>query len=578
MTLGSLFDGAGGFPYAGVMAGFTPVWASEIEPFPIRVTTRRFPQMKHLGNITEISGKEVEPVDVITFGSPCQDLSIAGRREGLDGERSGLFRQAIRIIREMREQTNGQQPKYIIWENVPGAFSSNGGEDFRTVLEEIAKIADSEVSIPRPNEGKWQTAGEIVGDGYSIAWRTYDAQYWGVPQRRKRIYLVTDFTGRCAGRIQFERESLCGDFAQGGREGQGAAGTPTGDAGTPSKSTTYCLNDQGGSQMDITEGITGTLRAEMHGNTPIIADTWAIQGSMIGRKEENGPQGSGINKNVSFTLNTSDRHAVVYGLSSKDSNAWKSNNPHSGCYEAEAVRTLDTHGGNPTCAQGGNIIVQEAQVFEQHSQDSRYRNLGEIGETVAAKYGTGGNNMPIVVEGTAFSIGRDYKTTSEEKAGTLTNSDVPQMIVQPYSIGNGQVHDLGLDEKAKALSCMHDQQAVIQPQDKDGYPYRARRLTPLECSRLQGYPDWWSAGLDTPEPTEEEVDYWMAVFETHRKALKPDTKPKTRKQVRKWLKNPQKDSAEYRMWGNSLAIPCAYTVLAGIAEALTESERSENNA
>ena len=142
ITLGSLFDGAGGFPYAGAMAGITPVWASEIEPFPIRVTTRRFPRMRHLGSITDMSGKTAEPVDVITFGSPCQDLSIAGRREGLDGERSGLFRQAIRIIREMREQTNGQKPKYIIWENVPGAFSSHDGEDFRTVLEEIVQIAD----------------------------------------------------------------------------------------------------------------------------------------------------------------------------------------------------------------------------------------------------------------------------------------------------------------------------------------------------------------------------------------------------------------------------------------------------
>lgn len=629
MKLGSLFDGAGGFPYAGAMAGFTPVWASEIEPFPIRVTTRRFPQMKHLGNITEMSGREAEPVDVITFGSPCQDLSVAGRREGLDGERSGLFRQAIRIIREMREATNGQQPKYIVWENVPGAFSSNKGEDFRTVLEEIAKIKDSRVSIPRPDKGKWMFAGEIVGDDYSIAWRTYDAQYWGVPQRRKRIYLVADFTGRRAGRIQFERESLCGNPAQGGRQGQGAAGTPAGDAGTPIQGDrVICLMDMGGSKMDITEGITGTLRAGAKGHDPIIADTWAIQGSMIGREEKNGPQGGGINKNVSFTLNTSDRHAVidkkplafhltqdpitsetvtpcistgnsrngqavigavvpkatVYGLSAKDSNAWKSGNPHSGCYEAEATRTLDTHGGNPTCAQGGNIIVQEARVFENHSQDSRYRDLGQICETVAAKYGTGGNNMPIVVEGT------------------------------PYSIGNGQVHDLGLDEKAKTLSCMHDQQAVIIPaygidraafnqgrnaqynfsieeelepclvakgpnavahiDEQQGYPYRARRLTPLECCRLQGYPDWWRTGLDTPEPTEDEVDEWLEIFETHRQAIDPDKKPKTRNQVRKWLKYPQTDSAEYRMWGNSLAIPNAYQVLAGIAAELqAEQER-----
>lgn len=142
ITLGSLFDGAGGFPYAGTLAGITPIWASEIEPFPIRVTTKRFPEMKHLGNIAEVSGAEIEPVDIITFGSPCQDLSVAGNRAGLAGERSGLFREAVRIIREMREKTNGNKPKYIVWENVPGAFSSNGGDDFRTVLEEIARIKD----------------------------------------------------------------------------------------------------------------------------------------------------------------------------------------------------------------------------------------------------------------------------------------------------------------------------------------------------------------------------------------------------------------------------------------------------
>ena len=176
ITLGSLFDGAGGFPLAGTMAGITPKWASEIEPFPIRVTTKRFPDMKHIGNITEVDGGEIDPVDIITFGSPCQDLSVAGSRKGLAGERSGLFLEAVRVIREMREKTNGQKPEFIVWENVPGAFSSNGGKDFRTVLEEIAKIKDPGVCIPGPDSGKWTNAGEIVGDGYSIAYRVYDSQ------------------------------------------------------------------------------------------------------------------------------------------------------------------------------------------------------------------------------------------------------------------------------------------------------------------------------------------------------------------------------------------------------------------
>lgn len=214
ITLGSLFDGSGGFPLAGIMCGITPVWASEIDPFCVSVTSKRFPQMRHLGDITKIDGAKIPPVDIITFGSPCQDLSIAGKRAGLGGERSGLFMEAVRIIKEMRGKTNGKYPKYIVWENVPGAFSSNKGEDFRTVLEEIAKIKDGGVSVPRPKNGKWQTAGCIVGNGYSLAWRVLDAQFWGVPQRRKRIFLVGSFGNERAGEILFKRESLSGNFAE----------------------------------------------------------------------------------------------------------------------------------------------------------------------------------------------------------------------------------------------------------------------------------------------------------------------------------------------------------------------------
>lgn len=195
MKLGSLFDGSGGFPLAGVMHGIEPVWASEIEPFPIRVTTKRFPNMKHVGNITKLHGYNLEPVDIITFGSPCQDLSAAGARAGLQGERSGLFLEAIRIIKEMRESTDGRYPRYIVWENVYGAFTSNKGEDFRTVLQEIVGIKDKQSVIPRPN-GTWNTDGLIMGNDWSIGWRGLDAQYWGVPQRRKRIFLVADFGSR----------------------------------------------------------------------------------------------------------------------------------------------------------------------------------------------------------------------------------------------------------------------------------------------------------------------------------------------------------------------------------------------
>lgn len=188
--------------------------------------------MIHLGDITKIKGDNIPQVDIITFGSPCQDLSIAGKRAGLSGARSGLFMEAVRIIKEMREATNGEYPKYAVWENVPGAFSSNKGEDFRVVLEELARIKETGISIPKPDKSKWAKAGLITGDDWSIAWRTMDAQYWGVPQRRLRISLVLDITGGRAGEILFEPESLRGHFAPGITPGQTTAGTVKNSAGT----------------------------------------------------------------------------------------------------------------------------------------------------------------------------------------------------------------------------------------------------------------------------------------------------------------------------------------------------------
>ena len=205
---------------AGMRHGITPVWASEIEKFPIEVTKQHFPNMKHLGDITKINGAEIEPVDVVTFGSPCQDLSVAGKRAGLDGERSGLFMEAVRIIREMRNATNGKYPRFAVWENVPGAFSSAKGNDFRAVLEEI-----TESKIPMPNSGRWATSGVVRSNGIEAAWRVLDAQHWGVPQRRKRIFLVADFRGESAAEILFVEKGLRGDSTQGRKEGEGVAGS-----------------------------------------------------------------------------------------------------------------------------------------------------------------------------------------------------------------------------------------------------------------------------------------------------------------------------------------------------------------
>ena len=226
--MGSLFDGIGGFPLAAQRHGINPVWASEIEKWPIKVTKKHFPGMKHLGNITQINGAEIEPVDIITFGSPCQNLSVAGKQEGLKGEQSCLFYEAIRIIREMRRETNGRYPRYAIWENVPGAFSSNKRQDFRAVLEKI-----TQTEIPMPESGRWANAGMVRGNGYSVAWRVLDAQYWGVPQRRRRIFLVADFRGQSAPEILFECEGMSGDITESGKEGQGtAAGVGDGADGT----------------------------------------------------------------------------------------------------------------------------------------------------------------------------------------------------------------------------------------------------------------------------------------------------------------------------------------------------------
>lgn len=216
MKLGSLFSGSGGFELAGALNGIEPVWASEIEPFPIRVTTLRFPGMKHLGDVTKINGAEVEPVDIITFGSPCQDLSVAGKGAGIhDGERSSLFFEAIRIIKEMRNATANEFPRFALWENVPGAFSTNHGDDFRAVLKSFCSICDERTDVPRPPEGVWQPAGCLLGDGFSVAWRVLDAQYFGVAQRRKRVFLVADFGSECAGQILFKSESMPWNLEQG---------------------------------------------------------------------------------------------------------------------------------------------------------------------------------------------------------------------------------------------------------------------------------------------------------------------------------------------------------------------------
>lgn len=521
--LGSLFSGSGGFELAGSLNGLTPAWGSEIEPFPIRVTTKRFPNMKHLGDVSKINGAEIEPVDVITFGSPCQDLSVAGQRAGMkhtdngdeETTRSGLFMEAVRIIKEMRCKTNGKYPTFAIWENVPGAYSSNKGEDFRTVLEELTKIKEAGVSIPK--SAKWLLAGEIVGEGYSIAWRTLDAQYWGVPQRRRRIYLVADFRGQCAGKILFEREGLRGDITESGTQRQGTSRNA--DNGTAAADRAVKLIEMTHADEVIREcqyGLCPTLQARMGtgGNqVPLVLEKPVIclQGNGIDRADTAGCNGRGWNDKTCYTLNTIDRPAVCYALDSISSNSMKSNNPHSGFHETEKAKTIDTSDQNPCKNQGGICVVQPIYAIDR------------------AAFNQG--------------INAQYDISIQENLIQTCVAKGPNAVC--YGIGNGQADQSGLNkEKVGCLNCMHDQQAVLIDEEPH---YIVRRLTPLECCRLQGFPDCWTMGLETAEPTEEDLTFWREVFETHRQIVTGAKKPKTDKQIIKWLQNPYSDSAEYKM-------------------------------
>lgn len=243
LTLGSLFDGIGGWQIAASHSGIKPIWSSEIDEFPMRVTKKWFPNTIQLGDITKLDGAEIPPVDIICAGSPCQDLSVAGKRAGLEGERSGLFRKAIDIVRGMRKSTGGVQPRFFIWENVPGAFSSNKGQDFRAVLEEIGQTY-----FPMPPNDKWTTAGLVECENAEIAWRVLDAQYWGVPQRRKRIFLVADFakTARCAGKILFKSEGLSGNTEESRSKGESSPREAEGCVGETSTVGALCADDYKG--------------------------------------------------------------------------------------------------------------------------------------------------------------------------------------------------------------------------------------------------------------------------------------------------------------------------------------------
>ena len=743
LTLGSLFDGSGGFPLGGLLTGqITPLWSSEIEPFAIRVTTKRLPQVKHYGDVSAISGADLPPVDIITFGSPCQDMSIAGKRDGLDGSRSSLFYEAIRIVKEMRCKTNGEKPRFIVWENVPGAFSSNKGQDFKAVLEAVIGVKEPAATVPAPEKKGWPDADYYVGDGWSVAYRVLDAQWWGVPQRRKRIYLVADFADQSAPKVLFESEGVSRYSAEGFRAWQRAAAgaeSGTGEAGctgTDGSTGRICLNDQGGERMDVTEEVTATLRAEAHhppcvleaagfctehsanarsigyeeersptlragvvpaaialenhpadsrvkisedgkvqtltsrcgtggGNVPMVMD--AVENSVessvkdvenspaVTLKIRSGCEGGGKGAiwqeeksatlgcnndqtvfipfvkgtrphsqseaptwkqgEVANTLNTFDvgeqrcnELAVkAYGICSKASHSMMSDNPHSGFYEASTSRTLDRSGGDPTCNQGGICVVEQEKVTAFHvNQRNELIDLhGKSGALMATRsdqmqtfvlqgnmIGRKDENGPQgdgVNEDVCFTLDAtdrhavcapedvyamttgSYMQVAKEVAPTLMARDYkdPTTIAPAPHLNEGVAGTVATGAHPSGFNgqdAFNDRLVIDNPEAQPTpVTYTVRRLTPTECARLQGFPDWWCRDLGTENPTEEELAFWADVFETHRKIVTHAKKPKTEKQIRKWLADPYTDSAEYRIWGNGICLANAFFVLAGIA-------------
>ena len=559
------------------MAGIVPVWASEIEPFPVRVTEKRLPEMKHYGDVHGLNGADLEPVDIITFGSPCQDLSIAGKRSGLGGSRSGLFYEAVRVITEMRKSTNGKYPRWAVWENVPGALSSQGGQDFCLVLESLVRIKDPAADVPLPESGRWLHAGEILGDGYSLAWRILDAaQGWGVAQRRKRIFAVLDLDGQCAGKVLFESEGVSGYTPPGGKARKGTASGAENSAGTAGERVSaggFCTEHSADSRgVGYEDERAPTLRA---GVVPGVAIDFNPTDSRIRLKEEDICQtlcsrmGTGGNQvpltlvapfckgtrphstdeaqkwkeaDIANTLNTYDCGeqrcnelvVKVYGISSDQSHAMLSENPHAGIYEADTSRTLDCSGGAPACNQGGMMVVEPVEkpcYCIQGSMIGRKEQNGPQGDginrEVAFTLNTVDRHAVYAMTTSSFTqldeekspplMARDYKDPP------VVGRDEPVYALDRacFSAGQNAQYSMNVGEEKAPTLVAEGPGAVAAPA-----AYLVRRLTPGECCRLQGYPDGWCENLESPAPSNQETDRWEAIFEEWRTAMGGKTKPK----------------------------------------------------
>ena len=551
LTLGSLFDGSGGFPLGGFLAGVQPIWASEIEPFAIRVTTKRLPFVKHYGDIHELDGGKIEPVDIITFGSPCQDISLSGARRGLHGSRSSLFFEAIRVVKEMRCATNGRYPRFIVWENVAGIFSSgrDGNNDFQTVLTEIVHIKEPQApEVPLPDKNGWAYADVLMGDGWSLAYRLMDSQGWGVPQRRRRCYVIADFGGRCAGKILFDTEGVLGDSASCFRSWQIPAGSSAAGLGTSSGAVTagFCtehsarsrsigyeeeksptlragvipavLNDHGGERMDVTENKTSTLRAEAH-HPPLVFENHSMDARYTGPLD--------VAPTVSQTYGAGGNNQPLVTTVDVRLTSEGTKNARHNVYETNVARCLDTGGNSPDANQGGLAIVEECPSYTM----------------------TTGCYTQVEKEKAPTLMSRDYKDPAAVCCGI--GRDV-------FNAGANAKFAPSIDEELQPPMTARGPGAVQQG-------YTVRRLTPRECAKLQGFDPDWCSDIGTENPTEDEMQFWREVFETHRKAMGTAKKPKTDNQIRKWLANPHTDGAEYRMWGNGVSLPVVLYIMAGIA-------------
>ena len=456
-TLASLFDGIGGFPYAASFYNITSLWASEIVPACVSVTKRHFPDMAHAGDVTQLHGGKLPPVDIVTFGSPCQGLSLAGQRRGLADERSGLFMEAIRIIDEMREATHGEYPRFALFENVPGALSSAGGRDFAAVLQSFTKA-----QIPMPYSGRWANAGMVRGGGVDLAWCVYDAQYFGTAQRRRRLFLVCDFTGKRAGEVLFVPKSLRGYFEAGGTPRQGLAAFAESRPDTAGGEIVV-LNDQGGASLTVERsGLSPTLRSQTHGNLPVVAAGFDLQ--QITSKTNRSTL-----RPVQPTLcGTGQPHVVTMATGQANAEVLADIAPTLNCNHEQPLLVHPQIAGT-LCASGAGL--------------SRPAGMG--------------SETDFCITSAGFRY----------KAGSAAGS-------------------LGYQEETAPTLLAAQQSGVLHHHYAD---LIVRRLTPLECERLQGFPDFWT-----------EQGGGRAISDTSR----------------------------YQMLGNSIAVPCVAYIMQGIYHAL----------